>query len=404
VALRTPLELELSRLIQQHEALGFDQWMQQALYHPDFGFFSSVGEPGKRGKDFLTSPEVGPLFGAVMARAIDGCWHNLGRPDPFVVMEGGAGAGSLAASILRAQPECAGALRYVLVERSPRLRAWLDRRTGDKLPKNRRAGDKLPKNRRAGDKLPDGRVTSLADIPDTPVAHGMVIANELLDNLPFQILELTASGWQEVACCLSEEFGFAESLRPIDRATQQQASQLAPQAKLGDRIPWQRQAAEWVQRALNWLGAGEVLVFDYGDTTAELARRGGWLRTYFRHQRGDSPLVHPGWQDITSDVAFDQLPPLAAIQTQAEFLERWGIAELVRLGTELWQAGQAGWLGPKPTEAKSAKPSETQPPSPTTSTAQPTVDWLIAGSRQAEANILCDPKSFGSYKVASWKV
>ena len=74
------------------------------------------------GRDFVTSPEVGTLFGALVARALDASWHELGAPDPFVVIEAGAGRGRLAADVLRAAPACAPALRYVLVERSAALR------------------------------------------------------------------------------------------------------------------------------------------------------------------------------------------------------------------------------------------------------------------------------------------
>ena len=280
------LELELRQCLEQHGSLGFDQWMEAALYHRQYGFFAAGGEPGKRGKDFLTSPEVGPLFGAVLANAIDGCWLTLGRPDPFVVAEAGAGAGTLAASILRAEPQCLPALRYVLVERSAALRARHE-------PLLTVTGG--------------SQVSSQAELPTEPLGAGMVIANELLDNLAFQILELTSEGWQEVVC-VAGDTAVTEAWRPIAAANQQLAAQLAPQASVGDRIPWQRQAAQWVSQARDLLTEGEVLVFDYGGATAELAQRGGWLRTYCQHQHGGHPLELPGQQDITADVAFDQLP------------------------------------------------------------------------------------------------
>src|SRR5262249_32093213 len=79
--------------------------MALALCHAEPGFFSRGGGAGRRG-DFLTSPEVGPLFGAVIARALDGWWDELGRPDPFVVVEAGAGVGTLAREVLHATPAC----------------------------------------------------------------------------------------------------------------------------------------------------------------------------------------------------------------------------------------------------------------------------------------------------------
>ena len=100
--------------------LPYDDVIELALYHPEHGFYSRGGGAG-RGTDFLTSPEVGPLFGAVVARALDAWWADLGHPDPYVVVEAGAGGGTLARDVLAADPDCSPALRYVLVERSQRL-------------------------------------------------------------------------------------------------------------------------------------------------------------------------------------------------------------------------------------------------------------------------------------------
>ena len=71
----------------------FDEVMELALYHPVGGFYEGGGRAGRGGADFITSPEVGGLFGAVMARALESWWEALGRPDPFLVVEAGAGRG-----------------------------------------------------------------------------------------------------------------------------------------------------------------------------------------------------------------------------------------------------------------------------------------------------------------------
>ena len=103
------------------EPVPFDAFMASALYGPT-GFYSAGGRAGRRG-DFLTSPEVGPLFGAVVARFLDAEWARLGRPEPFVVVDAGAGPGTLARSVLAAEPECLPAMRYVAVEVSGSQRA-----------------------------------------------------------------------------------------------------------------------------------------------------------------------------------------------------------------------------------------------------------------------------------------
>ena len=358
----TPLEQEIRRQIAAEGPMGFDQWMEQALYHPQHGFYSSGGQAGRRGKDFLTSPEVGPLFGAVLANAIDGCWIELGQPDLFTVVEAGAGRGALAASVLRAKPACFDAMRYVMVERSELLRAQ-QQETLKGVAANS-----------------DGKVISLGKLSEcisheeSVVPFGMVIANELLDNLPFRILERTASGWEEVVVGLSENGEIASNATASSDS--EQAASLAPNAPVGARIPLQEQASAWVRQACELIGRGRVIVFDYGATTAELAERNGWLRTYAKHGKGTSPLACPGQQDITSDVAFDQLPPPTSLQTQADFLQDWGIQSLVAEGQKEWQRNAT----------------------------TPTTKALIARSRPTEAQTLCDPTTFGNYKAAQWIV
>src|ERR1700736_1837047 len=113
----------LSDRIHREGPLRFDVAMDLLLYG-EGGFFAAGGGAGRRA-DFITSPEVGPLFGAVVARAVDDEWVRLGRPDPFVVVEAGAGRGALAKAVVQAEPSCSPALRYLCVERSPTLRERL---------------------------------------------------------------------------------------------------------------------------------------------------------------------------------------------------------------------------------------------------------------------------------------
>ena len=102
-------------------AIPFSEFMHLALYG-EYGFYSQSGRAGRRG-DFITSPEIGPLFGALIARALDAWWHELGEPTEFTFVDAGAGPGTLARSVFAAEPECLDALRYVAVEVSASQRA-----------------------------------------------------------------------------------------------------------------------------------------------------------------------------------------------------------------------------------------------------------------------------------------
>lgn len=304
--------------------------VELALYHPELGFYETGGAAGRSG-DFLTSPEVGPLFGAVLARALDAWWAELGRPDPFTVVEAGAGRGTLAKAVLAAAPACRPALQYVAVERSSALRA----------------------------QHPAG-VESVAALPENPFA-GVVLANELLDNLPFGLRERTAGGWAEVHV----DAGLAEVLVPVDDELE---------APAGARVPVQRAAHDWVTAARRL--APRVVVIDYADTTASMAGRPwtDWVRTYRGHSRGGLPLTDLGRQDITCEVAVDQLPPATANRSQAEFLRAHGIDELAAEARTAWH--ERAHIGD--------------------------LQALTARSRVHEATALTDDAGLGAFRVLEW--
>ena len=286
-------------------AIPFSEYMRLALYG-EGGFYTTGGRAGRRGGDFITSPEVGPLFGTVIARALDAWWKELGSPSRFNVVECGAGPGTLARSILAAQPECLGAMHYVAVEISASQRAL------------------HPQGVESRETMPDGPIT------------GVILANELLDNFPFRLFVFDGS-WMEAFVSQASGGQFVEVLRTPDVVP----NCLPQTAPLGSRAPIQDDAASWVSDSLAKISNGRLLLFDYcSNSTSEIALTPWreWLRTYRDQGRGMHYLSDPGSQDITTQVMLDQLPSGFSAATQADFLQKWGIDELVREASDYWES------------------------------------------------------------------
>ena len=323
--------------------LRFDEYLDIALYG-EHGFYSGAGRAGRDG-DFLTSPEVGPLFGAVLARLLQSWWQDAGRPDPYVVVEIGAGPGTLARSVLGSGESCTEHMRWVAVEKSHVQRT-----------------------------LHPPAVESRSDIPDE-TAH-VVIGNEILDNVPFRLF-VHDGGWKESYVDVVAQ-RCVEVLRPCTP----DVVGLPESAPHGARVPLQTGAAELVRRCRSIIDSGHMLFFDYcTETTAELAAMPWreWLRTYKRHGRGGHYLVAPGEQDVTAQVALDQLAasvPGMITVTQADFLRGWGIDVLVEEGRRAWDAAAQS----------------------------PTVAALRMRSRVREAEALTDPTGLGAFRVLQWTI
>lgn len=347
----SPLEGRIVERIRRDGPLRFDEYLELALYDPDDGFYERVAGAGRR-RDFLTSPEVGPLFGEVLARAVDGWWDEAGRPDDWTVVDAGAGPGSLLRSLLAAGPRCGSVLRPVAVDRSTSQRADHD-----------------------------DRWISTPTLPSGPIT-GVIIANELLDNVPWRLLERTdrAGGgvpvWVDVHVDVDESGVLVEVLGPEPAV---EADHL-PTAPVGARLPLQEGAVTWLADALGRLAHGRCVVIDYADTTEAMAARpwSSWTRTYRAHDRGGHPLDGPGMQDITCEVATDQLAAFHEPDgpvTQAEFLRANGLDELVAEGRRVW--AERAHLG----------------------------DFaaMKARSRVSEAEALIDPAGLGAFSVLEWR-
>ena len=357
----------------------FSTYVEVALSGPG-GFFTRGAGAGRRA-DFLTSPEVGPLFGAVVARALDAEWERLGGPDPFVVVEAGAGRGALAKAVLDAAPACGPALRYVLAERSPALRAAAEQLLVVE-PAANVLGGAADDDEDAGPRAGTGGGPVVAVLDDLPAATfpGVVLANELLDNLPFDLVERAGHGWEEVRVGL-EGGRLIEVLVEASPDLAREATALAPAAAPTARIPGQRATRAWLARALSLLTQGRVIVIDYADETASLAARpwDEWLRTYRAHQRAGHPLEAPGTADITCEVAVDQLAAVMRPDvdlTQAAWLDGHGMGDLVETAKLRWREG--AHIGDLPA--------------------------LAARSRVGEARALGDPSGLGAFRVLEWQV
>ena len=369
---------QLRSRIRREGPVPFSVFMAEALYGTE-GFYTSGGGAGRR-RDFITSPEVGPLYGAVLARALDTWWNGLGRPSPFLVAECGAGPGTLCRDVLRAAPECAAELRYLLVDVAEPMRMLHGTHRLPLVAPSELFGqiDTTEEGDRVVRPAQGPLVASLASLPDA--ALHVVLANELMDNLPFDVARRGTDRWEEVRVGVDAEGTFRPLRVELDPDRDALLCRLAPSASSGDTLPLPHAAISWVGAAHASLAAqgGRIVAIDYGATMAVLATRdGGWLRTYRGHARGVDPFSAAGSCDITADVAVDFIGlehAPGSVTTQRQFLEEHGIGDLVADAGRTWHERAA--IGDLPA--------------------------LAARSRMGEADALLDPSGLGAFVVIQW--
>ena len=318
----------------------FARFMDLALYDPEGGYYrGDAARPGRDG-DFLTAPEAHPIFGAALARGVDEVWQRLGRPDPFVLREYGAGTGTLAAAILdgleAAGSDLARILRYQPVEVEPR-------RIDAIVARFKEAG----RARVLVDRAERDQIGSES-------IEGIVLGNEVLDALPVHRVVVRDGVLREVLVG-SREGAFvdieSEPSTPgiaarfsVPYLTSTGGMTLAGGVTLaeGQRAEVCLALEGWMAEAAGGLRRGALLLIDYGYQAAELydpiRRREGTLRAYLRHRVHDDPYIHVGRQDLTAHVDVTAVERAAAgaglthlgTTTQAEFLVGLGIGDLLQ--------------------------------------------------------------------------
>ena len=335
--------------------------MAAALYDPEDGFFTSKTLRSVKAGDFLTSPEVSPLFGETLARFVD--QELSASPWKGEVPERSEGDGgralpgeseSEAATPFRGPRTADGAPGIVppaseagsggvQVDGSGIVPPVSEASHGGKVPQPERSAgwgrgallievgagsgsllkpllatvqttvepwgvEASPAARHALEDIlpPDHIVPTLNDLPDR--LSGVVIANELLDNLPVAMAVRTGNGWTERWVGVEDE---ALVLVPVDARPEvaDWAERFGLPAPERGLVEVQLAAGEWLEAILDRLDSGTVLLIDYGDTAENLEKRRveGTLRTYRAHHLGPHPLDEPGETDITVDVNFTAL-------------------------------------------------------------------------------------------------
>ncbi len=298
-------------------AIPFDRYMELALYAPGAGYYVNGARKFGAGGDFVTAPEISPLFARALAVQVAEVLEHSGG----AVLEFGAGSGLMAADLLAALaardalPE-----HYAIVELSAELRARQRETLRERVP------DLLD------------RVRWLDRLPDSGW-RGVVLGNELLDALPVSRFRRVADGFEEQYVTLAEG-----APRPVWRAhaTPGLVEALARiEARLGPfdegyeseiclRLP------AWLRAVAGFLDEGALLLIDYGYSEREYyhpMRRDGTLICHFRHRAFDDPFALPGLADITASVDFSAVAEagiaaglaLAGYTTQAQFLLACGM-------------------------------------------------------------------------------
>ena len=275
----------------------FDEFVEHALYDPDAGSSPPAGGRVAPG-DFLTSPEVGPLFGAVVARYLDAWWDELGRPDPFVVVEAGAGRGALALAVLAAEPACAG----------PALRAGRAVRRAARASAATTSRSSSPFELLGPEDDPDAEVgaavaTGTGPLVDLAGRAARRCASTASCSPTSCSTTCRSGSWSGRPTGGREVFVVARPLRrlrcelvvPGRGAGRASSPSVSPRTPPGSAVPLQAGSRHVAATALDVRRARPAAGDRLRATTAELAARPPeeWLRTYRGHDRGGASARRP---------------------------------------------------------------------------------------------------------------
>ncbi|WP_233832553.1 class I SAM-dependent methyltransferase [Paraburkholderia sp. ZP32-5] len=288
--------------------LPFDRYMERALYAPGLGYYSGgarkFGLRGDDGSDFVTAPELSPLFAAALARPVAEALDASGTRD---VMEFGAGTGKLAAGIINALDALGAAFdSYSIVDLSGELR------------------ERQRETIAAAAPALLAKVRWLDALPER--FEGVVIGNEVLDAMPVRLFAHNDGVWHERGVVWRDDGAFAFDDRPVSAATDLallSEIDATREAAGEDYVTETHEAARAFTRTIcAMLARGAILLIDYGFPAGEYyhgQRAQGTLMCHYRHRAHGDPFLYPGLQDITAHVEFTGIAE-AGVETGADLL------------------------------------------------------------------------------------
>lgn len=320
--------------------LSFARYMEMALYEPGLGYYSNPGQVFGAAGDFVTAPELTPLFGATLARQVspwlkDPALAGSGQ----VVLEVGGGSGMLAAQLLNALDNVGHhEVHYLILELSAERREH-QRQTLKSLAPGLM-----------------GRVGWLETFPES--FAGVVVANELLDAMPVQLFEWRADAEAELQemGVTSVDGQFAWAPRPADSVLTETVTVL--RNRLGPEggqwhSPYRSEICPaqqaWMRTLADCMTAGVVMLLDYGFAEPEYyhpQRDQGTLMCHYRHRSHADPFLWPGLSDITAHVDFTAL-------ARAATAEGFSLVGYTSMAAFLLNAGLLDELADLPREPES---------------------------------------------------
>ncbi len=267
----------------------FDQYMDAALYAPGLGYYASGARKFGEGGDFVTAPEIGPLFGRCLAHEVGPALEVIAAP---YLLEFGAGSGALAQSLIEAL-SAEGQLpsRYCILEISPDLR---ERQRQRLEPLAKRYGL---------------TIEWLEQMPSEPL-RGVILANEVVDAFAvtrFRVIE--GRPWRAGVCIEGDGFAWdwIDDLAPDSVAAKIVRRHELAEGHTSEVCP---RADAWIDTLGHCLEQGLAIVIDYGFPAGEYylpERSQGTLRCHYQHRAHNDPLIFAGIQDITCHVDFSAL-------------------------------------------------------------------------------------------------
>ncbi len=309
-------------LLQTLSPLSFEKYMELALYHPEYGYYSRGNVPGKRG-DFITAPCVHPLFGATLALQILEALEFLQNPKDFVIVEAGAGTGHLALDILTFLKRKDLKLPYFIIEPFPALRSLQEENLKDFLP----------------------QIRWFKDFKELPLFEGIFLCNELMDALPVHLIEKKREELFEIWLEFKEK-EIREIYNPItEPEILKRIYPYVPSWSEGYRTEVCLKAQGIYESLSQKMKRGFLLIIDYGYPREDYyhpQRRKGTLLCYYRHKICDNPYFRPGHIDITSHIDFTYLKELGeqygflnlGFTQQGPYLASLGIDQVYKEFTE----------------------------------------------------------------------